>query len=35
VIDFVVTIADVAAGTWTLDVEYHGAPLGSTDVTVP
>jgi len=35
VIDFLVTIADVASGTWTLDVEYRGAPLDSTEVTVP
>jgi hypothetical protein len=35
VIDFLVTIEDVAAGTWTLDVEYRGAALGSAEVTVP
>ncbi len=34
VIDFLVRIADVAPGTWTLDVEYRGAPLGSAEVTV-
>ncbi|MBN1335444.1 MAG: hypothetical protein JXB39_05740 [Deltaproteobacteria bacterium] len=35
VIDFVVRIADVASGTWTLDVAYRGADLGSTEVSVP
>ena len=34
IIDFVITIEDLDAGTYSIDVDYHGAIIGSTDVEV-
>ena len=34
IIDFVITIEDLDAGTFTIEVDYNGTSLGSTDVEV-